>query len=150
MPAKPLNPEQLADAARLREWVALRKNEDKSMTQERIAAETEMTQGAVTQYANGKIPLNWNALLKFARVLRVHPRQISPTLTGELRNGLRLVMPEELEAKRQSPAAMDEIVEVVRLYGSLPENRRPALLDILRDYAGQFTAPTVESARDNS
>jgi transcriptional regulator with XRE-family HTH domain len=85
MAAKPLNKSQLEDAKRLRAVFELRKNEDPSLSQERLAhACGWKTQGSVNQYMHGKIPLNLNAVQKFAEVLQVSIEDISPDLSRQI------------------------------------------------------------------
>lgn len=85
MAAKPLNENQLEDARRLRSVFELRKNEDSSLSQERLAyACGWKTQGTVNQYIHGKIPLNLNAVQKFAEALRVSIEDISPDLSKQI------------------------------------------------------------------
>jgi len=85
MAAKPLNENQLEDARRLRSVFELRKNEDPSLSQERLAhACGWKTQGTVNQYMHGKIPLNLNAVQKFAEALRVSIKDISPDLSKQI------------------------------------------------------------------
>nr|WP_315467128.1 LexA family transcriptional regulator [uncultured Undibacterium sp.] len=85
MAAKPLNENQLEDAKRLRSVFELRKNEDPSLSQERLAyACGWKTQGTVNQYMHGKIPLNLNAVQKFAEALRVSIEEISPDLSKQI------------------------------------------------------------------
>lgn len=88
MPAKPLTPEQLADATRLRSaWDVFRRS-NTSVTQEWLADQCGWkTQAAVSQYLLGRIPLNLPALLKFAGALGVSPSAISPALARQLPEG---------------------------------------------------------------
>lgn len=81
MPAKPLTTEQKADAERLYTAFRAAQVENPDTTQESLAHEAGWkTQGAVSQYLLGKIPLNIEALLKFAKALNVAPDTISPSL----------------------------------------------------------------------
>lgn len=77
-----MEPWQREDAKRLRDlWDAKR-----PMSQERFAAEFfNATQGAVFQYIDGRIPLNLDALIRFATGLSVKVDDISPTLSERLR-----------------------------------------------------------------
>lgn len=89
MPAQPLTPAQLADAARLRslfqKWKGERRDRGESASQEVVAGLLGFSsQSSVSQYLNGKIPLNVNALLKFAELLGVPPERISPDLAEEI------------------------------------------------------------------
>jgi phage repressor protein C with HTH and peptisase S24 domain len=85
MAAKPLTDEQKEDAARLKAIFEQRKQENPSLTQEALAFLCEWkTQGAVSQYMLGRVPLNLAALLKFSKALSVHPREISPKLSQQV------------------------------------------------------------------
>jgi transcriptional regulator with XRE-family HTH domain len=55
------------------------------LTQERMAEIMDVTQGAVSQYINGAIPLNYNAVLAFANALGVLPTDIRSDLPEQLR-----------------------------------------------------------------
>ncbi|RMM26357.1 putative transcriptional regulator [Pseudomonas syringae pv. aptata] len=70
-----------AEAKRLKDFYLAKKREDKSLTQERIADLCGWAgQSVVSQYLNGKIPLNFNALSKFSNVLGFSYEQVSPRL----------------------------------------------------------------------
>lgn len=85
MPAKPLSKEQLEDADRLKKAHQLAKRQNPSLSQAQLAFDCGWnTQGAVSQYMTGKIPLNIEALVKLSRALGVKPEQISPKLSAEL------------------------------------------------------------------
>jgi transcriptional regulator with XRE-family HTH domain len=80
MPAKPLTPEQLEDARRLRE-AYLRAKHERGLTQEGLAQACGWdTQSAVSQYVNGKIPLNIEAAALLCSALQVEIASVSPTI----------------------------------------------------------------------
>ncbi|UHQ21920.1 hypothetical protein LVB77_14725 [Lysobacter sp. 5GHs7-4] len=90
--AKP-TPSDIAAAERLRLLWDAKKAQSKaagtSFTQESAGAEMGgITQGAVSQYLAGAIPLGYGATLKFARFLDVAPSEIRPDLDA---------LPRELE-----------------------------------------------------
>ena len=58
----------------------LAKRKDLELTQHKIADRVGMKQGAVAQYFNGHIALNYEAVIKFAKVLDVEPWKIDPSL----------------------------------------------------------------------
>lgn len=73
---------QLMDAARLKKIFKLRQVEDRSLTQEKLSIQCGWAgQSAAQQYLNGYIPLNLDALIKFAKILNVQITDISPTLS---------------------------------------------------------------------
>ena len=85
MPAKPLTPDQLKDAARLHAIFLQRQKEakklNKKLSQEDLASVCGWkTQAAVSHYFKGKIPLNLYAAQKFAAALEVSIRDFSPSL----------------------------------------------------------------------
>lgn len=50
------------------------------ITQDTLAAELDITQGAVSQYLNGKIPMNYRTLVVFCRALGIEPDEIRTDL----------------------------------------------------------------------
>ena len=89
MAAKPLSPEQADDAARLRKayelWCDARKARGEPATQDEVAGLFGMGQSALSQYINGKIPLNADALRVFSEVLGIRAMNISPTVVAQAR-----------------------------------------------------------------
>lgn len=72
-----------AEAMRLKAIYQDRKRNDPSITQEKIADLCEWSgQSVVSQYLNGRIPLNLSALIKFANVLGFAPQDVSPRLAA--------------------------------------------------------------------
>ncbi len=85
MPALPLTPDQQADALRLKNVYESRKAA-LGITQDSLAAACGWeSQGTVSQYMNGKIPLNLDAALKFAVALRCSIEDFSPSLAETLK-----------------------------------------------------------------
>lgn len=85
-----LTPEETADAKRLaevyRQVKAERKERGLHLTQESLAHECGWGgQSAVSQYTNGRIPINLDALVKLASALDVEPSRISPSLAERIR-----------------------------------------------------------------
>jgi len=94
MPAKPLTNEQLDDAKRLKAAMAQAKILT-GLTQADLAALCGWeSQSTVSQYANGRIPLNVDALGIMCIHLRVPMHEISPTLARRLAQ-LVQVLPRE-------------------------------------------------------
>lgn len=77
-----ITPQDLENAARLKaSWLAYK--EATKSTQADLAKLMGFAgQGVVTQYLNGNIALNTDAILRFARVLGVAPEKINPELAG--------------------------------------------------------------------
>lgn len=87
MPAKPLNPEQLADAARLRDvfhrWQQSEKAAGRKATQVTVGEEMGLKQPNLNNYLHGRQPLNEAVVSKFAKLFGCHPEDISPTIAME-------------------------------------------------------------------
>jgi phage repressor protein C with HTH and peptisase S24 domain len=81
MKRRELTAEEVGEAERLKAaWEGYRAQHD-GATQTWLAAESGLgTQGAVSQYLRGVIPLNLQALLAISRVVEADPRVISPRL----------------------------------------------------------------------
>lgn len=96
--AKPTK-HDVAAAARLRAaWAA--RARDLGLTQERIAHELGITQGAVSQYLNGKIPMNYRTLRAFTDALGIEDAEIRADLPEQ-----QLINP--------APAGNDDLYENV-------------------------------------
>lgn len=136
MPAQPLSTEQKNDAQRLKTaWNAFKKSRIDA-SQEKLAAECGWkTQGTVSQYILGKIPLNLPALIKFSKALEVKPEEISPTLAAQL--------PKESQgsASNQPPALVDTSPTAINNIASIEQ-----LMAGLSDYLVQMD----DYARDNA
>lgn len=76
-----LNKTQLAEAERLKAIYLDRKKADPSITQDLIADKAGWaSQSVVSQYLNGRIPLNLQAILKFASILNFEPGEVTSRL----------------------------------------------------------------------
>lgn len=76
---------QAADAQRLHAIFKDRQAKDPSLTQQRLATLCGWKhQSAAQQYLAGKIPLNFDAIIKFSELLGVSPSNISPTMGARL------------------------------------------------------------------
>lgn len=118
--AKKLTQEQIQDAARLKRAYEVRKSEDKSLTQEKLAAACDWkTQSAVTQYMNAEIALNLDALIKFSLALDVPIAEISPTLAQKI-IAVRLRMDDTV------PAVSPQAIEVARNFDRLQKPAQKA------------------------
>lgn len=87
MPAKPLTPEQKADAAELMKLFKEKAAEEKAgrLTQATLADDLGYTtQSAVSQYLNGKVPLNIDASIKFATRFGCRVSDFSPSIQQEI------------------------------------------------------------------
>lgn len=110
-----LTPEQRDAWARLRRlWNA--RPDPRDLTQEKMASlfRPPVTQGAVAQYLNGHIPLNAAAILDFARVLRVDPGEIDPSLGWIYREARKAaVLHQQLADARLDPEAAAHLVNAL-------------------------------------
>lgn len=156
MPAKPLNPEQKADADRLRTaWEAFRRSHP-GATQEWLADQCGWkTQAAVNQYLLGKIPLNLPALLKFTQALALSPEAISPSLAKQL--GAAVVPAPESAAVRPSPGVArlmkvleglgdDEIMAIAKAIEVLRTPKQTAA-DVVKFKVGTAAQTSVRAKR---
>lgn len=85
MKNKALEQWQVDDAKRLKSAWLSAKSENPNFTQEYAADEFGWrSQASVSQYINGRIPLNIEALTKFANLLGVSPASISPRLAERM------------------------------------------------------------------
>ncbi len=91
----PLTDEQLADAERLRAIYKQRVAESRARGDRPVLNQTEVgercewrsPQSAVSQYLNGNVALNLDALVKLSKALDFEPSDVSPTLAGGIRVG---------------------------------------------------------------
>jgi SOS-response transcriptional repressor LexA len=87
MPANPLTPEQLADAERLKvlfgHWKQRRKDDGLPASQEAASEMLGFNQSAMSQYLNGRIPLNVEAATKFATLIGTPISEFSPSLASQ-------------------------------------------------------------------
>ncbi|AGA72624.1 MULTISPECIES: helix-turn-helix domain-containing protein [Pseudomonas] len=90
----PLSPEQLEDARRLREIYQARVRESRDdpskpkLTQTEVGerCEWKSPQSTVSQYMNGKVALNLEALLKLSKALEFKIEDVSPSLAESLKD----------------------------------------------------------------
>lgn len=80
---KDITPTQAEDAKRLKAIYEAKKKV-LGVTQQSIADELDITQGAVGHYLNGRNPLNLPVASVFARLLKVSVEEFSPALAKEI------------------------------------------------------------------
>lgn len=87
MPANPLNSEQLAEAAKLhmlfKKWQARRRDAGLPGSQDAACELLGFGQSSLSQYLNGKIPLNLAAATKFAHLIGGTVAEFSPSLASQ-------------------------------------------------------------------
>lgn len=122
----PLEPWQVEDAARLLAlWEEFRTKT--KVSQAAFGSENEIgNQGAVWQYLNGRIALNRDSAVKFAKGLGVEVKAFSPTLAGEIDQMVQVSSKEAQESipgltsreevcierfRQLSPAQQDEVLQ---------------------------------------
>ncbi|WP_432777602.1 helix-turn-helix transcriptional regulator [Pseudomonas fortuita] len=100
---------RLEEAKALKAIYRERKRENPSLTQDHIADLCDWSgQSVVSQYLNGKIPLNLPALLKFAKVLDFKLSDVSPRLSDQLMPPwLSKSQPPEISTKGPTRADFD-------------------------------------------
>lgn len=98
MPALPLTPAQLDDAARLKqrfaEWQKRQKDAGQPASQDAAGELLGFNQSALSQYLNGRIPLNVGAATRFASVLGCTVADFSPRLQEQLSDYVSAAMPD--------------------------------------------------------
>lgn len=127
MKRKSLSEEDVRAAHRLKEIWNLRKSE-LGLTQDRAAEILGFsTQGAVSHYLNAQTPLNLEAVLKFAGLLKVAPERIRPEL-ADMFKLVRDLTPNEFEDDIQPLIADNEQPATTSLTLSVSSYRIKRLL----------------------
>lgn len=85
MRKKQLSPEQRKEADKLRE-IYYSKKATLKYSQEDVAAELGVSQGAVSHYLNGKNPLNPRAASAFSKIIQEPISRFSPRLAKEIQD----------------------------------------------------------------
>lgn len=115
MPAQPLTPEQLEDAARLKKlflsWQQQQKEVGAPVSQEGAAEQLGFNQSALSQYLNGRIPLNVDAARKFSDLLGQSVAEFSPRLHDQLKEYASSVLPDEPAANDSLPPGARRVVD---------------------------------------
>ncbi|WP_292041507.1 LexA family transcriptional regulator [Massilia sp. UBA6681] len=115
MPAQPLTPEQLEDAARLKKlflsWQQQQKEAGSAVSQEAAAERLGFNQSALSQYLNGRIPLNVDASRKFSELLGRPVSEFSPRLHDQLKEYASSVLPDEPAANDSLPPGARRVTE---------------------------------------
>jgi transcriptional regulator with XRE-family HTH domain len=117
---------------RLKKIWAVKKNELK-LTQEAVGLACGWSgQVAFAQYINGNVPLNVEAVLRIAKVFKVHPAEIMPEIQD--------LLPEVRGEATAATAVEQDVIALARLILELPAEQRVAL----RGVANAFLNPTSE------
>lgn len=87
MPALPLTKDQLDDAARLKDrflqWQKRQREAGLPSSQEAASEQLGFNQSSMSQYLNGKIPLNIDAVTRFAELLSCNAFDLSPAIADQ-------------------------------------------------------------------
>jgi len=114
MPALPLTPAQLDDAARLKqrfvEWQKRQKDAGQPASQEAAGELLGFNQSALSQYLNGRIPLNVGAATRFASVMGCAVADFSPRLQEQLSDYVSAAMPDGAAANDGVLAGLRRVV----------------------------------------
>lgn len=143
MPAQPLTPEQLEDAGRLkslfRSWQASRAAQNLDRSQEFAADQLGFGQSALSQYLNGKIPLNAEAAWKFSALLGQPVEEFSPVIARDIARMVSsagidtslpaLQAPAPHEAPSDEPGAPPDLVITEYATGGGMDTKGQLLLD---------------------
>lgn len=98
-------------------WAAWQARHPK-VTQAQAAPGMGITQSALSQYLQGKVPMRSEAAFKIARFLGVDPRELRPDLEQ------KLARPHVAERTAEYAALPDEALDLARAWLSLPTSRR--------------------------
>ena len=139
----PLAPEEKSAADRLKAlW--LQKKSALGLTQQSAATALGWeSQGAAWQYLNGKIPLNWAAVVGWAKLLGVEPREIYPELADKLGEG-----PKDNDRRSALPP---DAIEIAELYRQLSPKTQRDIHSFMKIavYMARMGADLTVEATDN-
>lgn len=114
-------------ASRLSELWRVYKKKNPGESQESIGSRAEMTQSAVSQYMRGAIPLNLEAVLKFAALFNVPPATIRDDIPELAKHTVLPLL------VKQPPARYDNLssdaLDIAKAWSLLPAGRRQCIKD---------------------
>lgn len=137
MPALPLTPDQLSEAARLKtlfgSWQKRRKDAGLPASQEDAAELLGFNQSSLSQYLNGRIPLNIDSSVAFAGSLGLLVDDFSPSIAEKIRQAAKLALGGQQPATRpvvaQPPAWISpDAYQLLDLYYAADEDARLEIL----------------------
>ena len=134
MPALPLTPEQKAESANLKmlfkKWQAERKARNEPANQDFLSESLGFGQSALSQYLNGRIPLNAMAAAKFAGLLGCRIEDFSPSVAASATTIAQAVAPTAFGAAK--PMEITDLnkleTQLVLMFRELPVDARDELL----------------------
>lgn len=102
------------------------KKKDLKLSQEKLALECGWSgQSAFSQYYHGRVPLNTEAVLKLAKVLKVHPTEIMPEIAEFLPTN---PITAKIDKVQETPYGLTpEAIEFAKAWQELPPEQRSAL-----------------------
>lgn len=135
MPAKPLTELQKAESAKLRELFTkwqhdVAQRDGKKPSQLYAAEQLEITQGALNQYLNGKIPLNMDAALNFAKLLECEVLDFSESIHNEIINKIKHFTPLHTFNSGDSADQSKDAISVKWPFGDRITPEQYSLLDV--------------------
>lgn len=154
MPALPLTADQKEDAARLKRlflsWKESRKASGEPASQDFFSDLVGFGQSAVSQYLNGKIPLNPHAAAKFSKALGCQISDFSETVASvasEIGEAVATHADSEQEVARMNITELSkQEVQLVLTLRELP----PASRDELIFLAGRLHRAAVRASEDSA
>ncbi|WP_052740014.1 helix-turn-helix domain-containing protein [Photorhabdus luminescens] len=142
---KPLTQEQLEDCMRLKSIFESKKKK-LNLSQQTIADEMDISQGAVGHYLNGRNALNAKVASAFAKILNVSICDFSPSLAAEITE-LSTTCVDNNEKKELTKAARyltPEQEELLKAFDSLPRDEAQRVLRETKAKAAHFDAIFAE------
>lgn len=135
MSKKPLTPEQIADAQRLKA-IFESKKQAHGISQESLAHELGVGQSAINQLLNGINKLTAANAAALAKALRVNVEDFSPSIASEISQ-----MAQALKAGDNGLVALtDAQQEVLHLFNSLPTEESDRFLVEMRKKKAHYDA----------
>lgn len=145
--SKPLTPEQLEDARRLKALYESKKKQ-LQITQYTLAYEMGISQGAVGHYLNGRNPLNVKVASIFAHLLNVSVNDFSPSIAStiaeqasSLKNGFV-----ENKATREGSITLStrpltkKQIELLETFEALPDDKKERFLSEMKNMKAHYDA----------
>lgn len=154
MPALPLTTEQKEDAARLKRlflaWKESRKASGEPASQDFFSDLVGFGQSAVSQYLNGKIPLNPHAAAKFSKALGCQISDFSESvasLASEIGEGAGATADQGAPLMRMDITELSRHeVQLVLTFRELQENQREELVAFAHQLHHRRLPPATKTA----
>lgn len=134
MPAQPLTPEQKSEALKLKhlfkEWQAKRKENGESHSQEVASELLGFGQSALSQYLNGKIPLNSLAAANFSKMLSCRIEDFSPSIAKQATQIALAISPNPWAPKKALELTdLDKLeLQLILMYREMAQDAKDELL----------------------